>query len=172
MGSSDQVVLDPATGLENQWYIFRCNIDDAWNLASGDGVVIADMIGDTAQPSGPLDSPRHGSRLQRVRRRDRCLHRRVVLSRHRGHGDRRGADNNLGMAGIAFDASLWPVQADSAPGPLWRGMRAGEGNRLGADDRLWWPSKIINLEVQTGTFGNFEMVPSVNAAIRTAIATA
>ena len=30
--------------------------------------------------------------------------------------------------------------------------------------------KIINLEVQTGTFGNYEMVPSVNAAIRTAIA--
>ena len=24
LGTSDQVVLDPATGLENQWYVFRC----------------------------------------------------------------------------------------------------------------------------------------------------
>ena len=30
--------------------------------------------------------------------------------------------------------------------------------------------KVVILEVQTGAFGNYEQVPSVNAAIRTAIA--
>jgi subtilisin family serine protease len=81
-----------------------------------------------------------------------------------------GADNNLGMAGFAFGASLWPVQADSGPGPAlggnpWAGaiewVRTADSNGR---------RKVIILEVQTGTYGNFEMVPSVNAAIRTAIA--
>ncbi|WP_447600632.1 hypothetical protein [Nitrospira sp. Nam80] len=43
IGTTDQVVLNPATGLENQWYIFRCRINQAWSMGSGNGVVIADI---------------------------------------------------------------------------------------------------------------------------------
>jgi hypothetical protein len=43
VGSSDQVVLNPGTGLENQWYIFRCGVNKAWSKSSGKNVVIADV---------------------------------------------------------------------------------------------------------------------------------
>ena len=37
------MVVDPATGLENQWYIYRCRANQAWGMSSGGGVVIADI---------------------------------------------------------------------------------------------------------------------------------
>lgn len=42
-GHSGQVVVDTTTGLENQWYVFRCGIDQAWTRASGRDVVIGDV---------------------------------------------------------------------------------------------------------------------------------
>ena len=171
VGSSDQVVLDPATGLENQWYIFRCNIDDAWNLASGDGAVIADIDWgyrtshqdlstrlDMAHAFNAFDGGTNVSTGGSV------SHGTAVM------GIAGGADNNLGMAGIAFDASLWPVQADSGPGTALGGNAWARAIDWVRTTDSGGRRKIINLEVQTGTFGNFEMVPSVNAAIRTAIA--
>lgn len=74
------------------------------------------------------------------------------------------------MAGIAYGASLWPVQANSGPGTSLGGnswARAIDWVRTtGSGGRR----KVIILEVQTTSFGNYEMVPSVNAAIQTAIA--
>jgi subtilisin family serine protease len=71
---------------------------------------------------------------------------------------------------MAFGGILWPIQANSGPGTQLPGdswanaidwvRTADSGGRR----------KVIILEVQTGSFGNYEMVPSVNAAIRTAIA--
>ncbi|WP_447600625.1 S8 family peptidase [Nitrospira sp. Nam80] len=81
-----------------------------------------------------------------------------------------GADNDLGIAGIAYEATIWPVQADSGPGPFLGGnawARAIDWVRTTDSGGM---RKVIILEVQTGSFGNYEMVPSVNAAIRTAIA--
>jgi hypothetical protein len=43
VGMGDQVVVDPASNLENQWYIFRCRANDAWDISSGRRVVIADI---------------------------------------------------------------------------------------------------------------------------------
>lgn len=107
VGTSDQVVLNPATGLENQWYIFRCRANQAWSQASGNGVVIADIDwgyrishedlatrldlsrafnafdgGTNVSTGGSVD---HGTAVT---------------------GIAGGADNNLGIAGFAFGASL------------------------------------------------------------------
>ena len=42
-GNSNQVVLDTVTGLENQWYILRCHVDQAWPRSTGRNVVVADI---------------------------------------------------------------------------------------------------------------------------------
>jgi subtilisin family serine protease len=76
-----------------------------------------------------------------------------------------------GMTGIAYGATLWAIQA-------------GSGGLINAvvDHRFWvaginfvWntPSthrKIIILELQTAGFSNPEMIPTINAEIRLAIA--
>jgi hypothetical protein len=171
VGATDQVVLDPTTGLENQWYVFRCGVNRAWSMASGAGAIIADVdwgYRTTHQDLAPRLDMSHAYNAYdggtNVSTGGSVSHGTAVM------GIAGGADNNLGMAGIAFGASLWPVQADSGPGPALGGnawARAIDWVRTtdGGGGR-----KVINLEVQTGSFGNYEMVPSVNAAIQTAIA--
>jgi len=171
VGTTDQVVLDPNTNLENQWYVFRCRGNQAWSRSSGNGVVIADIDWgyrtshedlatklDLTRAHNSYDggtNVSHGSDIS---------HGTAVM------GIAGAADNNRGMAGMAFGAILWPIQANSGPGTQlpgnswanaidWVRTADGGGRR-----------KVIILEVQTGSFGNYEMVPSVNAAIRTAIA--
>ena len=171
VGTSDQVVVNPATGLENQWYIYRCRANHAWSLATGDGVVIAD-IDFGYRPSHEDLAP--GLDLSRafnsfdggtnVSTGPSVFHGTGVL------GIAGGADNNRGMAGFAFGASLWPVQADSGPGPFLGGNAWARGIEFVRTADSNGRRKVIILEVQTFSFGNFEMVPSVNAAIRTAIA--
>jgi len=171
VGNSDQVVLDPATGMENQWYIFRCRADRAWSMASGNGVVIADI--DWGYRTSHQDL---ASRLDmghaynaydggtNVSTGGSVSHGTAVM------GIAGGADNNLGMAGFAFGATLWPVQADSGPGTPLGGNAWARAIDWVRTANSGGKRKVINLEVQTGSFGNYEMVPSVNAAIRTAIA--
>ena len=171
VGTTDQVVLDPNTNLENQWYVFRCRGNQAWGRSSGNGVVIADIDWgyrtshedlatklDLTRAHNSYDggtNVSHGSDIS---------HGTAVM------GIAGAADNNRGMAGMAFGAILWPIQANSGPGTQlpgnswanaidWVRTADGGGRR-----------KVIILEVQTGSYGNYEMVPSVNAAIRTAIA--
>ncbi len=171
LGTLDTVVVDPATGLERQWYAFRCRANNAWARSSGAGVVIADIdwgYRTSHQDLAPrLDMTRaynsydggtnvsHGSSIS---------HGTAVM------GIAGAADNEVGMAGFAFDATLWPIQANSGPGTNLGGnawARAIEWVRTADSGGR---RKVIILEVQTGSFGNYEMVPSVNAAIRTAIA--
>jgi subtilisin family serine protease len=171
VGNSNQVVVDPYTGLENQWYIFRCRANHAWSRSSGNGVVIADIDWgyrtshqdlvpgfDLSHAYNSYDggtNVSHGSHIS---------HGTAVM------GIAGGADNDLGIAGFGFAATLWPIQANSGSGTPLGGnawARAIEWVRT-ADSG--GKRKVIILEVQTGTYGNYEMVPSVNAAIRTAIA--
>ena len=171
VGTADQVMLNPATGMENQWYTFRCRANQAWSMASGNGVVIADIDWGYRTSHQDLASRLNMSRAYNaydggtnVSTGGSISHGTAVM------GIIGGADNNLGMAGFAYDATLWPVQADSGPGAALGGnawARAIEWVRTADSGGR---RKIINLEVQTGSFGNYEMVPSVNAAIRTAIA--
>jgi len=171
VGASDQVVVNPATGLENQWYIFRCRANQAWSLASGDGVVIVDIDFGyrlTHQDLAPrLDLSRAFNAFDggtNVSTGPSVFHGTGVL------GIAGGADNNFGMAGFAFGASLWPVQADSGPGPELAGNSWARGIEYVRTADSNGRRKVIILEVQTFSYGNIEMVPSVNAAIRTAIA--
>ena len=171
VGPNDQVVLNPTTGLENQWYIFRCRANQAWSLASGAGVVVADVDWgyrtshqdlatrlDLSHAYNAFDGGTNVSTGGSV------SHGTAVM------GIAGGADNNLGIAGFAFGATLWPVQADSGPGPALGGNAWARGIDWVRTTNSGGRRKVIILEVQTGAFGNYEMVPSVNAAIRTAIA--
>lgn len=171
VGNSDQVVLNPVTGLENQWYIFRCRVNQAWTMASGDGVVVADIDWGYRTSHQDLASRLDLSHAYNaydggtnVSAGGSVSHGTAVM------GIAGGADNNLGMAGIAFGASLWPIQANTGPGTALGGnawARAIDWVRTANSSGR---RKVIILEVQTGSYGNYEMVPSVNAAIRTAIA--
>jgi subtilisin family serine protease len=171
VGTSGQVVLNPVTGLENQWYIYRCRANNAWSMASGNGVVIADIdwgyrtshqdLATRLDLNHAYNAYDGGSNVSTG---GSVSHGTAVM------GIAGGADNDLGMCGIAFGATLWPVQADSGPGTALGGnswARAIDWVRTADSSGR---RKVINLEVQTGSFGNYEMVPSVNAAIRTAIA--
>ena len=80
------------------------------------------------------------------------------------------ADNNLGMAGIAYEATLWPIQANTGAGAALGGSEWARAIEWVRTANSGGRRKVIILEVQTGSYGNIEMLPSVNAAIHTAIA--
>jgi subtilisin family serine protease len=168
VGSSDQVVTDPVTGLENQWYVFRCRADQAWNRASGSNVVIADVDWgcrtshqDLAAHIGQTYNAYDGSAT--VTSGGSVFHGTGVL------GLAGAAVNGVGMAGFGFDTELWPVQADSGTGPALGGNAWARGIDWVRTADSGGRRKVLILEVQTGAFGNYEQVPSVNAAIKTAI---
>ncbi|MFW2332411.1 S8 family serine peptidase, partial [Ilumatobacter sp.] len=171
VGTTDTVVLDPVTNLENQWYVYRCNVDQAWPESSGTGVVIADIdwgYRTTHQDLAPrLDMANAYNSFDGGSVVDQGAH---VSHGTAVMGLAGAAVNDLGMAGIAYNTSLWPIQADSGPGAGLGGnswARAIEHVRQADSGNA---RKVIILEVQTGSYGNYEMIPSVNAAIRTAIA--
>jgi subtilisin family serine protease len=169
VGTTDQVVLNPVTGLENQWYIFRCRANTAWNKASGNNVVIADVdwgcrtshqdlapnIERTYNSFDGTTDVTHGSSV---------FHGTGVA----GHAG--AAVNSKGMAGFAYQARLWPIQADSGTGTSLGGNAWARGIDYVRTTDSGGRRKIVILEVQTGAFGNYEQVPSVNTAIKTAIA--
>jgi hypothetical protein len=171
VGATDQVVVNPVTGLENQWYIYRCRIDKAWPLASGAGVVIADVDWGYRTTHEELLTRLNIARAYNsydggtnVSYGNSVSHGTAVT------GLAGGADNDKGMAGIAFGAELWPVQANAGPGAPLGGNAWARGIDWVRTADSGGKRKVVILEVQTGTYGNYEMVPSVNAAIQTAIA--
>jgi len=122
LGTTDQIAQDPATQLELQWYIFRCKVDRAWASASGADVVIADIdfgffLGhDDLVPNIELNHTFNavdGSSNVSVGSQD---HGTGVL------GLAAAASNTLGIAGVAFDAKLWPVQYDQGAGEPLPGL--------------------------------------------------
>jgi subtilisin family serine protease len=168
MGNTDQLVVDPVTGLEHEWYIFRCHANEAWNRSSGNGVVIADvdwgcrtshqdLAANIEQTYNAFDGSRditHGGSV---------FHGTGVL------GLAGGAANDLGMAGFGYGARLWPIQADSGTGTSLGGNAWARGVDWVRTADSGGRRKVVILEVQTAAFGNYEQVPSVNAAIQTAI---
>jgi Subtilase family len=169
VGTGDQVVMNPGTGLENQWYIFRCRVNGAWTRSTGKNVVIGDVdwgcrtTHDDLAPNiqqtynafdGTTDVTHGGS----------VFHGTGVM------GLTGAAVNGEGIAGIAYEATLWPVQADSGTSPSLGGNAWARGIDWVRTMNSGGKRKVVILEVQTGAFGNYEQVPSVNAAIKTAIA--
>jgi subtilisin family serine protease len=171
VGTSGQVVVNPTTGLENQWYIFRCRVNLAWGRSSGSGVVVADIDWGYRTSHEDLATRLDLNRAYNsydggtnVSHGTSISHGTAVM------GLAGGADNDRGMAGIAFNSILWPIQANDGPGTFLGGnawARAIDWVRTADSGGR---RKVIILEVQTGSFGNYEMVPSVNTAIRNAIA--
>jgi hypothetical protein len=169
VGTSGLVVLNPVTGLENQWYIFRCGINQAWSSAAGTNVVVADvdwgfrtshedLSGRIVKTYNAVDGSTNVTTGGSV------FHGTGVM------GLAGAAVNGKGMAGIAYEAQLWGVQGDSGPGVPLGGNAWARGIDWVRTTDSGGRRKVLILEVQTGAFGNYEQVPSVNAAIKTAIA--
>ena len=144
-------------------------IDRAWPLASGRNSVIADIDWGTAPPIRSCrpasiwvtpSTPSTG--YQRVDRR-------IGLPWHRGdgHRGRSGQRPRDGGCRIRRD-SLAPASGRARDGA--RGERVGESDRLGPNDRWWRVAQDHQSRGADRHVRNYEMVPSVNAAIRTAIA--
>ncbi len=158
LGGADQILPS-----ETQWYIFRCRAERAWDAGrTGDRVVIADIDFGFCVDHEELRSRielKYNSmnHTENVSQGGNTYHGTAVLGLA-------GADvNGTGIAGFAFGASLWAIQAavgtGSAPG-AWADaidfVRLHDaGNRR----------KVIILEQQTDRLGNYEMVPSVRKAI-------
>jgi hypothetical protein len=168
VGSSSQVVLNTSTGLENQWYVFRCHVDQAWARSTGRNVVIADV--DWGFRTSHQDL---ASKIRRVYNAvdgtTDVTHGGSVFHGTGVTGLTGAAANSTGMAGVAYDAEIWGVQADSGTGTSLGGNSWARGIDWVRTADSGGRRKVIILEVQTGAFGNYEQVPSVNAAIRTAI---
>ncbi|NNG23209.1 S8 family serine peptidase [Telluria aromaticivorans] len=169
VGSSDQAVIDPNTGLENQWYIFRCRANHAWSMSSGANVVIADV--DWGYRTGHEDLAPHLAKTYNAVDGSGTVNTGGSIYHGTGVLGLTGAvANGKGMAGFGFDSELWGIQGDTGPGAPLGGNAWARGIDWVRTTNSGGKRKIVILEVQTGAFGNYEQVPSVNAAIKTAIA--
>ncbi|HEX4708030.1 MAG TPA: S8 family serine peptidase [Candidatus Angelobacter sp.] len=169
-GTSDQLVTDPKTGLDNQWYIFRCKLDQAWLQNDGTGVIIVDIDWgfstthqdlrqniDSAHTYNAYDGSANVSQGA------------VIYHGTAVTGLAAATMNNVGMCGAAVNATTWPVQANTGgtalPGNAWANAIEWASTQKTDGQRM-----VIIVEDQTGNFGNIEQVVSVNAAIKRAIA--
>ena len=178
MGTSDLLmdtvcrtdVCNPNGCLKNQWYIFRCRVNQAWEKAnvSGSGVAIADIdwgfntnhqdlrnkikLTRNMFPNSPnLGSVANGNVLD---------HGTAVLALA-------GAEvNQRGMAGVAFGADLWAIQAGTET-ELDHSLWAAAIKFVG--DQKFSGRKVIILEIQTILGGNIEMVLTIRKEIIDAI---
>jgi hypothetical protein len=171
IGTSDQLASDPNTGFEFQWYVFRCGVERAWAGATGQGVVIADVDAgffldhqdlvaniELAHAHNSVDGSND------VTAGAETDHGTAVL------GIAGAASNAVGIAGFAFGAKLWPVQADAGKGPSLPGDPLANAIDWVLGENSSGRRVVINIEAQTpGSLGNCEQIPAVNAAIRLAI---
>jgi len=169
-GTSDQLVTDPKTGLDNQWYIFRCKLDQAWLQNDGTGVIIVDIDWgfrtshqDLRQNIDPAHTRNAYDGSANVSQGTWTMHGTGVL------GMAAATMNNVGMCGAAVNATTWPIQANTGgtalPGNAWANAIEWASTQKTDGHRM-----VIIVEDQTGNFGNIEQVVSVNAAIKRAIA--
>jgi subtilisin family serine protease len=160
-----------ADDLERQWYLFRCGIPEAWDLgATGDGVVIADVDFGVRVTHNDLKS-----RLELANARNSFDGSTDVSVGSCDHGTAvcgiLAADSNGdGMAGVAFRATLWPIQANLGNGTPRKGDHFASAINWVRRRDSGGRRKVINLEFQTAKAGNCEQGPAVNRAIRDAIA--
>lgn len=169
LGFGTSITID-GDGLENQWYLHACGIDEAWKQASGADVVIIDIdhgflpthqdLGSQIDPDRTFNAFDTG---RDVTAPPDCGHGTAVI------GIAAGAHNGVGLAGVAYEASLWLVQGNAGssrvPGNAWsRGIEWARSQDSGGR------RKVLVFEVQTGSGHSYEQLPSVGAAIRRAIA--
>ena len=169
VGTTDTVVLNPVTGLENQWYIFRCHANQAWGRAAGSNVVIADVDWGCRTSHQDL-SPNIERTYNAFDGTTDVTHGGSVFHGTGVAGLTGAAVNGQGIAGFGYGAKLWPIQADSGTGTPLGGNAWARGIDWVRTADSGGRRKVVILEVQTGAFGNYEQVGSVNAAIKTAIA--
>lgn len=171
-GNSDQVVNPCSQCLTNQWYLFRCDVPQSWSQhVSGNGVVIADI-------DWGFNINHDDLRL----RTDETINRNmfldstnphVVSNGNMGHhgtavlGLAGATINDKGMAGIAFDATLWAIQA-GADTKEDHGLWVAAINYVRSIQTT--SRKVIILEIQTKGCSNIEMIPTINQEIILAIA--
>lgn len=171
---NDQVRLDPVSRLENQWYLHRCGVPEAWQSTSGASASGANVVVADIDWGFQLNHQDLATRIKvRYNAYDGTTD--VTQGNWVSHGTAvlgiaGASDNDLGMAGIAYGADLWAIQANRLggtplPGNSWANAiewvrQADSGGKR----------KVIILEVQTANYGNIEMVPSVNEAIKRALA--
>ncbi|RQP25801.1 S8 family peptidase [Piscinibacter terrae] len=169
VGSASPVV-DAQTGLETQWYLHRLKIVPAWSRSQGADVVIADIDWGFRITHDDLhegiertfNAVDHGADVTQG---PAVNHGTAVLSIA---GAR---ENGMGMQGVAPRATLWAIQADSGPGPALSHEAWAEALEFVAQEDSGGRRKVIILEVQTNpVLGNYEQIPSVHRAVRSAIA--
>jgi subtilisin family serine protease len=169
-GTSDQLATDPKTGLDNQWYIFRTKLDQAWLQNDGNGVIIVDIDWgfrtshqDLRQNIDAAHTYNAYDGSTNVSQGTWTMHGTGVL------GMAAATMNNVGMCGAAVNATTWPIQANTGgtalPGNAWANAIEWASTQKTDGHRM-----VIIVEDQTGNFGNIEQVVSVNAAIQRAIA--
>jgi len=166
--NGDETGYGPTGCPPYQWYLDRCNVPGAWEQrASGKGVVIADIDWgfDLTHPD-----------LRRTELSKNVIRDSPNVSDgnllHHGNGvlGQAGAEISNEMAGIAYDATLWAIQAGT-----------GVINRPVVEPEFWVAAirfvrttpargrKVIILQVQTRDFSNIEMVPTIRKEIKDAI---
>jgi minor extracellular protease Epr len=165
---------DPAEAcaecLTNQWYLSRCDVPGAWaQQASGKGVIIADI--DWGFDLGHPDLFRTELSKNIITNSPNVSDGNLLNHGNGVLGLAGAGVSEGGMAGIAYESTLWAIQAGT-----------GAINRPVVEPAFWVEAinfvlstqapgrKVIILEVQTHDFSNIEMVPSIRQAIMEAIA--
>jgi subtilisin family serine protease len=173
VGTSDQWrVIDPVTNDGFQWYIYRCGANAAWtHNVSGQNVIIADI--DAGFYLGHQDLAANVDANHTYNAVDGTKD--VTAGQNTAHGTgvlgiAGAAMNGVGIAGFAFNASLWPIQTDAGNNPpLFQNPVANAIDWV-TGENLGGSRVIINIVVQTGVKGgNIEQDGAVNQAIRNAI---
>jgi subtilisin family serine protease len=176
-GGGPDPLAEPLVGIsdllgatEHQWYIHRCRVDEAWALASGKGVVVAaidwGILLSHQEMAGRVDASHAYNAVDGSQQ--------VNAGGNVDHGTGVAAlavasVNGSGMVGVAHQATLWPIQANTGFGPPLPGNPWANAIEWVLKEPAGGARKVILLETQTTTFGNVEMIPSVNFAIRHAI---
>jgi subtilisin family serine protease len=156
---------------ESQWYIHRCRVNEVWLKGfTGRGVVIADVDWGFRVTHNDLAGRLHPARQHNsfnggteVNHGNDTLHGTGVM------GLAGAASNGSGMVGFAYEADLWPIQANSGTGT------AAPGDPL-ANGILWALTtdpdtpKVILVEYQAANGRNIESQTSVHSVISTAVA--
>jgi subtilisin family serine protease len=169
VGTSDQEVIDPVSGLKLQWYIFRCGVNRAWMRVSGIGVVIADV-----DAGFRLDHQDLVGNLELNHMFNAVDGSNDVTAGDVAHGTAvlglaAAASNTLGIAGVAFSAKLWSIETDAARGPSLTGNPVANAIDWVLGENSGGRRVVINIESQTDAGGNCEQNLPVGAAIRLAI---
>ena len=130
----------PSTGLENQWYVFRCDVNHGWSRSTGYGVVIADVDWGCRTSHQDL-APKIVKTYNAFDGTTDVTHGGSVFHGTGVMGLTGAAVNSLGMAGIRVRS-----RALGGAGRLGdqRGARrepVGAGHRLGAHHRQRWQAQ-------------------------------